>query len=99
MIRRQPVFTRTDARFPYTTLFRSVDRGERVAVAQAGDDGGGGVGGQGHRGRPVVRGSPESTTFDRARPVPGVRFRRTAAPVYNAAVTPPGETQIGRAHV
>src|SRR3546814_8785046 len=48
------------------------------------------------RSRPVVRGSPESTTFDRARPVPGVRFRRTAAPVYNAAVTPPGETHACR---
>src|SRR3546814_1384967 len=33
MIRRPPRSTRTDTLFPYTTLFRSVDEGRRLAPA------------------------------------------------------------------
>src|SRR3546814_2219499 len=36
MIRRPPRSTRTDTLFPYTTLFRSVDRGR--GLAEQGDD-------------------------------------------------------------
>src|SRR3546814_15640192 len=35
MIRRPPRSTRTDTLFPYTTLFRSMARGEASAVADA----------------------------------------------------------------
>src|SRR3546814_12984686 len=45
MIRRPPRSTRTDTLFPYTTLFRSAERGERRR-------GGQGVAGRDSRGRP-----------------------------------------------
>src|SRR3546814_18206509 len=40
MIRRPPRSTRTDTRFPYTTLFRAarVDQGGDVGVVEAGED-------------------------------------------------------------
>src|SRR3546814_5334680 len=47
MIRRPPRSTRTDTLFPYTTLFRSPHRADRVAADEAGDDvGAAGDGGQ-----------------------------------------------------
>src|SRR3546814_20865164 len=36
MIRRPPRSTRTDTLFPYTTLFRSVDLGDQLALPVAG---------------------------------------------------------------
>src|SRR3546814_20592206 len=38
MLRRPPRSTRTDTLFPYTTLFRSVDGGERRHVERRGAD-------------------------------------------------------------
>src|SRR3546814_13710385 len=34
MIRRPPRSTRTDTLFPYTTLFRSMEEGQRLAVVE-----------------------------------------------------------------
>src|SRR3546814_7665655 len=39
MIRRPPRSTRTDTRFPYTTLFRSLGLGNGPDIHDAGDDG------------------------------------------------------------
>src|SRR3546814_18166452 len=54
MIRRQPVSTRTDTLFPYTSLFRSIHHGPAVVAHPAGahrveDDGADVAGGDGQR--------------------------------------------------
>src|SRR3546814_12485703 len=98
MIRRPPTSTRTDTLFPYTTLFRSVPRGDAVAPPQLARDApvldifqplavGGG---------PVFRDEFQLARIDRGQPLLGQTFHAHEPLVGEHRLD---RRKIGRAHV